>query len=73
MITMSLTPEQELEMYADIKVIKDKLERDFTCLDDHEKRIKKLESSYSWFAGAVAVAGAVAGAVVSFFINMFLE
>ena len=73
MITMSLTPEQELEMYADIKVIKDKLERDFTCLDDHEKRIKKLESSYSWFAGAVAVAGAVAGAVVSFFINMFLK
>ena len=69
MITMSLTPEQELEMYADIKVIKDKLERNFTCLGDHEKRIKKLESSYSWFAGA----GAVAGAVASFFINMFLK
>lgn len=65
MITMSLTPEQELEMYADIKVIKDKLERDYGSIADHEKRIKKLECAYWWLAGACAV--------VSYFINRFLS
>lgn len=65
MITMSLTPEQELEMYADIKVIKDKLERDYGSIADHEERIKKLERAYWWVAGACAV--------VSYFISRFLS
>lgn len=65
MITMSLTPEQELEMYSDIKVIKSKLEGYSDCQEDHEKRIKKLENAYWWLLGI--------GTAISYFINQFLK
>ena len=40
---MSLTPEQQLEMYSDIKVIKNNCVRCFKCQEDHEQRLKHLE------------------------------
>ncbi len=70
---MSLTPEQELEMYADIKVIKETLKSDFRSLESHEKRITKLENSYNWLAGVATGAGAVTGAIASFIIHLFLR
>ena len=70
---MSLTPKQELEMYADIKVIKNKLENDCRSLGNHEERIAKLEKSYNWLAGVATGAGAVTGAIASFFINVFMR
>ena len=70
---MSLTPEQEFEMYADIKVIKNNLENDCRSLKSHEKRIKKLEDSYNWLAGVATGAGAVTGAIASFIIHLFLR
>ena len=70
---MSLTTEQELEMYADIKVIKETLKSDFRSLESHEKRITKLENSYNWLAGVATGAGAVTGAIASFIIHLFLR
>ena len=52
---MSLTEEQELEMYSDIKVIKNNC---LTCRkiqDSHEKRIAALEKGYWIFVGVSSV------------------
>lgn len=38
-----LTDEQQLEMYSDIKVIKNNCVRCMECQMDHENRIKGLE------------------------------
>ena len=40
---MYLTDEQQIEMYSDIKVIKNNCVRCMECQKDHEKRIKGLE------------------------------
>lgn len=52
---MSLTEAQELEMYSDIKVIKNNC---LTCRkiqDNHEKRISMLEKGYWVFVGISSV------------------
>ena len=48
---MSLTSEQELEMYSDIKVIKQLLENHQNVQNDHEKRITILEHGFWIFVG----------------------
>ena len=41
---MTLTAQELREMYADIKVIKNILERNSKNLEDHETRLKKVEN-----------------------------
>lgn len=41
---MTLTAQELREMYADIKVIKNILERNLKHLEDHETRLKKVEN-----------------------------
>ena len=41
---MALTAQELREMYADIKVIKNILERNLKNLEDHETRLKKVEN-----------------------------
>ncbi len=52
---MSLSSEQQLEMYGDIKVIKNNCARCLECQKDHERRIKSLERSYWKILGGSAV------------------
>lgn len=66
---MSLTPEQELEMYADIKVIKQMLENHQGIQKNHEKRIIALERGYWIFVGV----SSVITFVLPFIINYFLR
>ena len=40
---MTLTAQEQREMYADIKVIKNILERNLKNLEDHEIRLKRIE------------------------------
>ena len=64
---MSLTSEQELEMYSDIKVIKNN-----TCKqvqNSHEKRITALEKGYWVFVG---VSGVITF-ILPFILNHFLR
>lgn len=62
---MSLTSEQELEMYSDIKVIKEMLEGHKTVQKDHEHRITTLEHGFWIFVGV----SSVITFVLPFFIN----
>ena len=41
---MTLTAQEQREMYADIKVIKNNCVRCFKCQEDHETRLKKVEN-----------------------------
>lgn len=41
---MTLTALEQREMYADIKVIKNILERNLKNLEDHETRLKRIEN-----------------------------
>lgn len=41
---MTLTAQELREMYADIKVIKNILERNLKNLEDHETRLKRIEN-----------------------------
>ena len=66
---MSLTSEQELEMYADIKVIKQMLENHQGIQKNHEKRIIALERGY-WIFGGVS---SVVTFILPFFINSFMK
>lgn len=66
---MSLTSEQELEMYSDIKVIREKIEDHKTVQNDHEKRITTLEHGFWIFVGV----SSVITFVLPFFINHFLK
>jgi len=50
------------DMQAGFQRVEDKIDRKFT---DHEKRIRGLESRWSWAAGAVAVIAAIVSYVVS--------
>ena len=49
---MTLTPTQELEMYSDIKVIKNNCLICRSQIKNLEKRIKFLENNYWLFYGA---------------------
>lgn len=49
---MTLTPTQELEMYSDIKVIKNNCLLCRSQMKNLEKRIKFLENKYWIFYGA---------------------
>lgn len=66
---MSLTSEQELEMYSDIKVIKQLLESHQNVQKDHEKRITTLEHGFWIFVGV----SSVVTFILPFFINHFLR
>lgn len=66
---MSLTSEQELEMYSDIKVIKEMLEGHKCVQKDHEQRITVLEHGFWIFVGI----SSVITFVLPFFINHFLK
>ena len=66
---MSLTSEQELEMYSDIKVIKQLLETHQNIQNDHEKRITILEHGFWVFVGV----SSVVTFVLPFLINHFLR
>lgn len=66
---MSLTSEQELEMYSDIKVIKQLLESHQNVQNDHEKRITTLEHGFWIFVGI----STVITFILPFFINHFLR
>lgn len=52
---MSLTVNEQREMYADIKVIKSNCVRCMKCQDDHEKRIKALEQ-FRWITAGICAA-----------------
>lgn len=52
---MSLTPDQELEMYSDIKVIKNNCLACKQVQNSHEKRIAALERGYWKFVGICSV------------------
>ena len=52
---MSLTEAQELEMYSDIKVIKNNCLSCRKIQDNHEKRISTLEKGYWVFVGVSSV------------------
>lgn len=66
---MSLTSEQELEMYSDIKVIKQLLESHQNIQNDHEKRITTLEHGFWIFVGI----SSVITFVLPFILNHFLR
>ena len=66
---MSLTSEQELEMYSDIKVIKQLLESHGHVQNDHEKRITILEHGFWIFVGV----SSVITFVLPFFLNHFFK
>ena len=66
---MSLTSDQELEMYSDIKVIKQLLENHQNVQNDHEKRITILEHGFWIFVGV----SSVITFVLPFFINYLLR
>ncbi|MBQ7450375.1 hypothetical protein IJS77_03075 [bacterium] len=51
MINLTLTPTQELEMYSDIKVIKNNCLICRSQIKDLEKRVKFLENKYWIFYG----------------------
>lgn len=50
---MSLTPSEEREMYADIKVIKSNCLGCKEKIDNHEKRIGVLEKGFWVFTGII--------------------
>lgn len=62
---MSLTGEQELEMYSDIKVIKNNCIGCKKIQENHEKRITSLEHGFWIFVGI----SSVITFVLPFFIN----
>ena len=66
---MSLTSEQELEMYSDIKVIKQLLENHQHVQNDHEKRITILEHGFWIFVGI----STVITFILPFILNHFLR
>ena len=68
---MSLTSEQELEMYADIKVIKQMLENHQGIQKNHEKRIVALERGYWIFVGVSSVITFVLPFIINYFLNGF--
>lgn len=66
---MTLTPTQELEMYSDIKVIKNNCLICRSQIKDLEKRIKFLENKYWIFYGI----GLVASIILPTMIHIFFK
>lgn len=66
---MSLTSEQELEMYSDIKVIKNNCLACKQVQNSHEKRITALEKGYWVFVGV----SSVITFILPFILNHFLR
>lgn len=66
---MSLTEAQELEMYSDIKVIKNNCLSCRKIQDNHEKRILMLEKGYWIFVGV----SSVITFILPFILNHFLK
>lgn len=60
---MTLTAQEQREMYADIKVIKNNCVRCFKCQEDHEERLQTIEKFVqevrddkkyiSWISGGI--------------------
>lgn len=60
---MTLTAQEQREMYADIKVIKNNCVRCFKCQEDHEERLQIIEKFVqevrddkkyiSWISGGI--------------------
>ena len=66
---MTLTPTQELEMYSDIKVIKNNCLICRSQIKDLEKRIKFIENKYWIFYGI----GLVISGLIPMIIHYFLK
>lgn len=66
---MSLTSEQELEMYSDIKVIKNNCLFCRKVQDSHEKRLAILEKGYWIFVGVSSVITFVLPFILHFFLK----
>lgn len=66
---MSLTEAQELEMYSDIKVIKNNCLSCSKIQNNHEKRISMLEKGYWVFVGV----SSVITFILPFILNHFLR
>lgn len=75
---MSLTPEQELDMYSDIKVIKNNCLKCAECQKEHSERISTLEKEVSilkedkkWTGWVCSIIGAVVAWVLNTLISFF--
>lgn len=75
---MSLTPEQELDMYADIKLIKENCLKCSECQKNHSDRISVLEKEVyimkedkKWLGWGCSIIGAVVAWVFNTLINFF--
>lgn len=77
---MTLTAQELREMYADIKVIKNILERNLKNLEDHEIRLKRIENfiqetkdDKKWLGWIYGGLGGVIVWVLSFLKEVFIK
>ena len=77
---MALTAQELREMYADIKVIKNILERNLKNLEDHETRLKRIENfiqetkdDKKWLGWIYGGLGGVIVWVLSFLKEVFIK
>lgn len=77
---MTLTAQEQREMYADIKVIKNILERNLKNLEDHEIRLKRIENfiqetkdDKKWLGWIYGGLGGVIVWVLSFLKEVFIK
>lgn len=77
---MTLTAQELREMYADIKVIKNILERNLKNLEDHETRLKRIENfiqetkdDKKWLGWIYGGLGGVIVWVLSFLKEVFIK
>lgn len=66
---MTLTSEQQFEMFADIKVIKNNCLNCKKAQEDHESRIKFLEKAYWIFVGISSVITFVLPFIIAYFLG----
>lgn len=77
---MTLTAQELREMYADIKVIKNILERNLKNLEDHETRLKRIENfiqetkdDKKWMSWIYGGLGGVIVWLLSFLKEVFIK
>lgn len=77
---MTLTAQEQREMYADIKVIKNILERNLKNLEDHETRLKRIENfiqetkdDKKWMGWIYGCLGGVIVWLLSFLKEIFIK
>ena len=77
---MTLTAQELREMYADIKVIKNILERNLKNLEDHETRLKRIENfiqetkdDKKWLSWIYGGLGGVIVWLLSFLKEVFIK